>query len=41
MRRIASGLFVGILTVIAVVLANRPNAAPPTGVELIAVRLAH
>src|SRR5262249_45149818 len=38
MRRIAFGLCAGLLTVIAVLLAGGPGAAPQAGIELIAVR---
>jgi thiol-disulfide isomerase/thioredoxin len=37
MRRIALGLCAGVLTVVAVALASRPGAAPPPGVELVAI----
>jgi thiol-disulfide isomerase/thioredoxin len=38
MRRIALGLSAGLLTMTAVILAGRPDAAPPPNVELVAVR---
>lgn len=40
MRRIALGLCAGLLTVAAVVLAGRPAAEPPAGVELVALHYA-